>query len=110
MRWCSDFDEAIRQSLRIALCDGDEHVDHPAPHFGREATDLAEIDDGKRTVLLDQQIARMRVRVKHAALERGFQHEPGDTARDRCSMRLWELGNRRPVSSFDTARDCASAP
>jgi hypothetical protein len=63
---------------------------------------LAEVDDGKRAVCLDQEIARMRVGVIEAALERGFQHETGNPARNHGSDVSREVGNLRRLSSAHT--------
>ncbi len=102
MRRSRDLNQAIRQALRIAPLDGDEHVGHAPPDVGREVPDLAEIDDGERPVVLDQQIARMRVGVIHAALERRLQHEAGDAARDHRAPPGRQVGDIGRLASPDT--------
>jgi hypothetical protein len=88
--------------LRIAPRYGEGHIGHAPSCLGREAPNLAEIDHRKRAVLLDQKIAGMRVCVKDAALERGFQHETGDAARDRRSAAFGKVGNIRGLAPVDT--------
>src|SRR5690349_697243 len=44
----------------------------------------------------------MRVRVKDAALKRGFQYEAGDAPRDDCPAPCRQVGNIRRLASIDT--------
>src|ERR1700681_2215861 len=92
MPGCGGLDDPIRQTFRIAPAYGQEHAGYPPPRLRREASDHAEVDDGERTVVLNQEIPRVWIGVEEAVLEGRFQDEPGDPLRDGRAATVRESG------------------
>jgi hypothetical protein len=68
----SDFDEAVRQALRIRPRYGNKKVGRTPLRLRAEPPHLAEIDNGQFPVCPDQEIPRMWVRVLKTMLEGWF--------------------------------------
>src|SRR5579864_6363699 len=97
-----DFDEAVRQTLRIRSRYGNKEVCRAPLCLRAQATHLAEIDHGKFTVCPNQEIAGMRIRIIKATLKGRFQHEACDSARHQSPTPFRQIGGMRGLAPFQT--------